>query len=178
MVGEVLYPGYRGCLSFSRAGCDRNRSLIFMYRRYNGRFDVHLKGDGVGTPHGRRGLSRSMCGRRFNYVIIVRGIFNFGRILPLRRNSGVVNHHYMNASVGAPVRANSVDVSEHRYVVGIGHGERKRLICALHSTPDLAKAFLVGRVLKSGSHVHVSSKTVVAVKTAALVLHTTGGRRV
>lgn len=176
VVGHVHYPGYRGCLAFSRAGCARNRSLIFMYSRYGGRFDVHLNGSGVGTPRGRRHPSRTRFGRTFNDVAIVRGIFNFGRMLPLRRNSGVVNQHYIKGIVSIPVRASSVDVSQHRYVVGMGHGGRKILVCALHSTPDLAKAFLGGRVLNSGSHVHVRSKTVMAVNTAAFVLQTTRRR--
>lgn len=174
-VGEILYPGYSGCVAFSRAGCARNRSLIFMYSRYGGRFDVHVKGSGLGTAHGRRVLSRRTGGRSFKDVIMMRGMFKCGRMLPLVRNSGLVKHEDGNARISVPVRASSPDVSEERYVVGIGHGGRKRIVCALHSGSDVAKAFLVGRVLKGGSQVQVRRNTVVALNTAALVLHTARG---
>lgn len=176
-VGEMEYPGYSGFVRFSRAGCKRKRSLIFVYSGYGGRFDVHVKGSGLGTTgHGRRMVSRGRNVRSFNGVLTIRGMFTCGRMLPLRRKSGLVNHQYGNGSVSVPVRDGSPDLSHQRYCVGIGGGGRKGVVCALHSGSDVAKAFLVGRVLKPGSRVHVRSKTVVALKTAALVLETTRKR--
>lgn len=176
-VGEMHYPGYSGFVAFSRAGCRTNRDLIFIYPGYGGRFNVHVNISGLHRAHGRRRVSRGTGRGNMNSVIIVRGMFTCGRIVPLRVNSGIVKECVGGDNVGYPVRAMSPDMSVGRYMVGMDHSGGKGLGCILHSNPDCANAFMSGRVLNSHRHHIVRSNALFAVKTADVVLHATSDRR-